>query len=246
MNKKILKKILGIFNYKLINKNLVKNNRIISQHSSLNIEMFLKEIFKKNIKQLIQIGANDGKRFDKLNKFIIKNKTNAILIEPIKKNFKELSAYYNKYKNVKLENSAISVNNELNFLYKVNESYLKYYGKHIPGITSFNKKHLIDHGVKKNHILKEKVQTISIKKVLEKYKLKKLDLLYIDVEGYDGKIVLDFLSLKLFNTIIIFEYIHIDQKIFKKVIKKILSSGYKFISIDENLVCLPKNKIFKI
>ena len=246
MKHKILKKILGILNYKLVDKNFFKNNRTVSSSSMLNLENFLKAIFKNNIKQLIQVGANDGKRFDVLNKFIKLNKTKAILIEPIKKNFKELEINYQKMQHVKLENLAISVNSEINYLFKVDEKYLKYYGDHVPGITSFNKQHLINHGIKKKHVTKERVNSSSIKKIILKYKLKSLDLLYVDTEGYDGKIILDFLNTKMFNPIIIFEYIHIENKIFEKVIKKLLISKYKFFAINENLVCPPKKKFFTI
>ena len=109
-------------------------------------------------------------------------------------------------------------------MYKVNEKFLNYYGNHVPGITSFNKNHLLNHGVKKKHIIKEKVNSISIKNLIKKYGLKKLDLLYIDTEGYDGKIVLDFLKTKSLHPIIIFEFIHIENRIFKNVIKKLLLS----------------------
>ena len=37
----------------------------------------------------------------------------------------------------------------------------------------------------------------------------------IDAEGYDGKIVIDFLLYSSLRPLIIFEYIHIDNKIFK-------------------------------
>ena len=246
MKHKILKKILGIFDYKLIDKNYFKNKRFIENNSHLNLEKFLEFIFKNRIKQLIQIGANDGKRFDILNKFIKKYKTKSILIEPIKSNFDDLQKSYKKFKFVRLENIAISVNNEINFLYKVNEKFLNFYDSHVPGITSFNKNHLINHGISNKHISKEVVKSSSIKEVIFKYKLKKLDLLFIDTEGYDGKIVLDFLKNKIFNPIIIFEFIHIDNKIFQDVIKKLSSSKYKFFSINENMICLPKNKFFKI
>jgi FkbM family methyltransferase len=246
MKHKILKKILGILNYKLIDKNYFKNNRIIGSNSTLNLDKFLEFIFKNKIKQLIQVGANDGKRFDTLNKFIKKYKTSSILIEPIKSNFDDLQKSYKKFKFVKLENKAISVNNEINFLYKVNEKFLNMYDNHVPGITSFNKKHLINHGISNKHISKEIVNSSSIKEIINEHKLTKLDLLFIDTEGYDGKIVLDFLKNKTFNPIIIFEYIHIDNKVFQNVIKKLLSSKYKFFPINENIVCLPKNKFFKI
>ena len=246
MKHKILKKILGILNYKLIDKNYFKNSRIISDASILNEKNLIENLSKYKIKQLIQIGANDGIRFDYLNKFIKKNKINAILVEPIKNNFDALRKNYKKFKFVKLENSAISINNEINYLYKVNERFLNYYGKHVPGITSFNKNHLLKHGVKKKHIIKEKVTSISIKNLIKKYGLKKLDLLYIDTEGYDGKIVLDFLKTKSLHPIIIFEFIHIENRIFKNVIKKLLLSNYKFFPIKENLICLPKNNFFSI
>ena len=44
------------------------------------------------------------------------------------------------------------------------------------------------------HIKKEKVNSISFIKLIKKYSIKNLDLLMIDAEGYDGNIVIDFLS----------------------------------------------------
>ena len=246
MRHKILKKILGALNYKLIDKNYFKNYRIIAGNSTLNLENFLDLLFKKKIKNLIQVGANDGERFDILNKYIKKYKTSSVLIEPIKSNFNDLKKSYKKYNFVKLENAAISVHNEISYLFKVDEKFLDQYDNHVPGITSFKKEHLLNHGVKKKHISKEVVNSTSLKKIIKKYKFKNLGLLFIDTEGYDGKIVLDFLKEKYFNTVIIFEYIHIDNKIFNQVIKRLISSKYKFFPINENLVCLPKNKFFII
>ena len=56
----------------------------------LNEENLIQNLSKYKIKQLIQIGANDGIRFDYLNKFIKKNRIKAILVEPIKNNFDAL------------------------------------------------------------------------------------------------------------------------------------------------------------
>lgn len=246
MTNKILKKILGIFNFKLIDKNYFKNTRLISHKSFLSLEQVIEEIFKKEIRQLIQIGANDGNRFDTLNKYIKKNKTNSILIEPIKKNFDDLKENYKECNFVKVENLAISINNEISFLYKVDEKFLNLYDSHIPGITSFDRNHLIKHGVKRRHISKEKVTSNTIEQIINKYKLTCLDLLFIDTEGYDGKLVLDFLKIQLFTPIIIFEYIHINNYEFSEVIEKLLSSQYKFFSINENLICLPKNEFLTI
>ena len=73
MANKFLKKIIGNFGYKLIEKNLFKNQKLISGKSFLKVEKLLEVMFKdKIINNLIQIGANDGIRFDTLNSFIKK------------------------------------------------------------------------------------------------------------------------------------------------------------------------------
>ena len=65
MKNKILKKLANIFGYKLVDKNHIKNERILEKHTYLNTERILDLLFKqKKIKYLIQIGANDGLRFD--------------------------------------------------------------------------------------------------------------------------------------------------------------------------------------
>jgi FkbM family methyltransferase len=244
MKNKILKKILGIAGYKLIEKDIIKNERLISSKSYLKINRLLDTLFKeKKINNIIQIGANDGIRFDVLNAYIKKYKTKSLLVEPIKENYEKLKINYENCNFVSFDNSAISVNNEISSLYKVNEKYIKNYGNHIPGITSFNKEHLLKHGVKNRHITSESVTSISIKDLITKHKLNSLDLFYVDTEGYDGKIVIDFLNTTIIKPIIILEFIHIKNKVFDLLIKILEEKKYKLFTIDENLVCYPENDI---
>ena len=71
--KKIIYKLIGWFGFKLIEKQLIKNNRIIANYSYININKVLEFIFSLNkIENVIQVGANDGKRFDNLNFFLKK------------------------------------------------------------------------------------------------------------------------------------------------------------------------------
>ena len=240
MNNKFFKKIISIFGYKLINKNYFKNNRIISEKSYLQIELILKNLFEKNkIKSLIQIGANDGLLFDVLNPYIKKFHPSSLLIEPVLENFEKLKKNYHNIENIKFENSAISVNNEISSLYKVKLSKIHHYDEHILGITSFNKNHLLEHGVKNSHISKEKVQCISIDKLLIKHSIKTLDLLFIDAEGYDSKIIYDFFKNSLLRPLIIFEYIHCDYIFFRKLINRLNEINYVYFSINENLIGCP-------
>ena len=243
MHYKFLKKIIGALGYKIIDKNLVKNERLISNYSYLTINKILKDLFFNNqIKSVIQIGANDGKRFDNLNFFIKKFKHFTIFVEPIKSNFDDLKKNYPNNENFIFENTAISVNNEINELFKVKKSKLHLYDEHILGITSFNKKHLIKHGVKKSHIEKEKVESISINNLIKKHMLNNLDLLFIDTEGYDANIVFDFLINSDIRPIILFEYIHTDSKILGKTLKLLKSKNYILFKVEENIFGLPEEK----
>ena len=90
MRHKLIKKIIGAFGYKLINKNSVKNERLLGNFNYLNLPKILEYLTKNGlVKSIIQIGANDGSRFDDLNIFIKKYKIKSILVEPIKSEAKK-------------------------------------------------------------------------------------------------------------------------------------------------------------
>jgi len=240
---KLIKKIINTFGYKLIEKNWVKNERLISVKTFFKLEAFLENLFLSHqINTIIQIGANDGVRFDSLNKEIKKHMPKVILVEPIKSNFEELKINYDKQDNIFFENSAISVDDEINYLYKVKESALNKYDEHIIGLTSFNKSHLIKHGVKKRDIVIEKISPISITNLLNKYKISQFDLLFIDAEGYDGRILNDFLDNCKIRPFIIFEYVHVEHSILQKVLNKLIEKEYLFFKIDENVISFPIEK----
>ena len=247
MHYKFLKKIIGALGFKLIDKNLVKNERLLSKYSNLSVEKILDNLFLKNhLKSIIQIGANDGIRFDVLNNFIKKYSPFVLFLEPIKSNFDDLKKNYSNQDNLIFENLAISVNNQINQLYKVKDDKLKYYDEHVIGITSFNKDHLIKHGIKKNHIIKVDVLSISLKDLIKKHSIKSLDLMMIDTEGYDGHIVIDFLKNIEIRPIIIFEYIHINNILLRDTLDLLKFKNYFFFKVDENIICIPREKSQKI
>jgi FkbM family methyltransferase len=247
---KFLKKICGIFGYKLLPKNYIKNKNYLSKFSSLNLEKIISNLVeKKIINSLIQIGANDGMSHDHLHKVIKKFRLESLLLEPIKKYFLDLQNNYLNYDNVRLENSALSINNEILFLYKVNPKYFDKYGTLSNGISSFYKEHLLKHGIKEKHIIKEKVNQISFDNLLKKHNISSFDLLLIDAEGYDCHIVNDFfLKIKKIRPIIIFEWSHIKNIEFESTLSVLINNNYSFFSIGDDIFCFPieKNILLKL
>jgi FkbM family methyltransferase len=247
---KILKKFCGIFGYKLLPKYYVKNKDYLSKLSSLNLKKIISDLVeKKLINSLIQIGANDGVSHDHLYEVIKKFRLQSLLLEPIKEPFLKLSDNYSAFENVRLENSALSVNNEILFLYKVNPEYFYKYGTVPNGITSFYKDHLIKHGIKKKHIIREKVKQISFDELLKKHYISSFELLVIDTEGYDCNIINDFfLKIKNIRPFIVFEWSHIKQNELQETLDKMLKNNYTFFPIGDDIFCLPieKNILLKL
>jgi FkbM family methyltransferase len=241
---KVLKKFCGIFGYKLLPKNYIKNKNFLSKLSSLNLEKIISNLVeKKIINSLIQIGANDGTSHDHLHNIIKKFKLESLLLEPIKKYFLDLQNNYSNYDNVRLENSALSTNNEILFLYKVDPEHSTKYGTLSSGISSLYKEHLIKHGIKEKHIIQEKVNQISFNELLRKYSVSGFDLLLIDTEGYDCQIVNDFfLKIKKIRPIIIFEWSHIKNSEFENTLNAIINNNYCFFPIGDDIFCIPIEK----
>ena len=241
---KILKKFCGILGYKLLPKNYIKNRRYLSKFSYLNLEKIISDLAeKKIINSLIQIGANDGLKDDPLVNIIKKFKLESLLLEPIKKYFLLLQNNYLNYENVKLENSALSINNEIHFLYKVNPEYFSKYGTLTDVISSFYEDHLIKHGINKKHIIKEKVSQIGFNELLKKYSIEKFDLLIIDTEGYDCHIVNDFFSkIKRIRPIVIFEWSHIKNNELENTLNSLTKNNYSFFPVENDIFCFPTEK----
>jgi FkbM family methyltransferase len=241
---KILKKFCGIFGYKLLPKYYVKNKDYLSKLSTLNLKKIIFDLVeRKIINSLIQIGANDGITHDHLHDVIKKFRLQSLLLEPIREPFLDLTNNYLNFENVRLENSALSINNEILFLYRVNPDYFYKYGTLPTGITSFYKDHLVKHGIKEKHIIQEKVNQISFDELLKKHNLSSFELLAIDTEGYDCNIVNDFfLKIKNIRPFIVFEWSHIKKNELQETLDKMLQNNYSFFPIGDDIFCLPIEK----
>lgn len=147
------------------------------------------------MKYFIEIGSNCYSTLVDLAK---NGGWSGVIIEPIPEIFLQIE----RHPNCRYENIAISdVNEELDF----------YYYKDITGWGSLNLNHVKKLNKNINFLKKIKVSGWTFDKLCNKYKLTDIDLLKIDAESHDAKIILS-IDFKKFNIKeIIFEKDHLTQ-----------------------------------
>ena len=248
---KFLKKIIGSIGYKLVDKKSLKTERFID-NLSLKVEDIIQPLInKKKINKVIQVGANDGKSDDFLYKCLNDN-LNAILIEPINDAFLKLKKNYEKYTKINCLNLAIDIQNGSKEIFSVNSMYFSYYEKKFNNVkvdwlnilSSFNKKHLINHGIKEKHIISKEISCITFSKLIDNYDYYDLDLLIVDTEGYDVNLINNFVDTLVIRPMIIFEWIHAEKNEIEALLKKLEKFNYKFLKIGRDLVCFKKEFVF--
>ena len=135
----------------------------------------------------VQIGANDGKRFDPINHYIAEFKWRGLVVEPIREYFEELQRTYADTPQVVCCNYAIYEEEKPVTLYRADPNAgLPEWTK---GIASINEKHSLKSSTPRDKMIAEQAQGIPLQTLLKKQAIEKVDLLVVDTEGYDYHIL---------------------------------------------------------
>lgn len=202
---------------------------------------------------VLQVGANDGINHDPIHKFIKRDRWGGILLEPQREVFEQfLTKVYQKNPNIKTVNAAMGHEDGFLTVYKVAFSNQRW----ATGLTSFSKEVMEEnfesgyvfreaklHGIavperKEDWITEEKVEMISMKTLLKKYPVGKIDLVQIDVEGFDFEIIkmIDFKELD--PEIISYERTHFSEETVKECAAFLQSKGYALRNIGRNTLAV--------
>lgn len=198
----------------------------------------------------IQIGANDGQWGDNIYKFVRRDKWSGILIEPQKEIFKRLLKTYNKRKNLFFENVAIDSKEGERNLFKISFCNSQW----ASGISSFIKndvQKLIDAGYvermamaesitlpadREKWIGVENVKVQTLRNIIDKYQVKKLDLIMIDAEGYDFEIIKTIPFENIKPGVIVYEHSHFDEDVKSESWNYLKKIGYRIIPTEGNTI----------
>lgn len=221
------------------------------------LDCFLDKYSKNNKEDftVIQIGANDGITYDPVHKFIKRDNWKGVLLEPQQYVFeKYLEVLYRKNPGIITYNAALGKKDGYTYLYRIGFSNSRW----ATGLASFDISHLenafesgyVKECAKKENIfiplnpeeriIQEKVEVISPETLLSKFNISKIDLLQIDVEGFDYEVIKILNIKKSRPRLICFENSHLSEEDFTECRNHLNANGYVIKTVDANTLALLK------
>jgi FkbM family methyltransferase len=213
--KQLVKKIPLINNLAILLYQKIWNKR------KLSITYWIDKMTENVDLQIVQIGSNDGQINDPLFGLINQNsRWKVLFVEPVSYLFENLKNNYQEKPRFKFENAILNDGSNQTFYWLKEEAI-----ESLPNLPiwynqlgSFDKNHIVKH--LKNFVALEKlepfivestIQGITLSALLQKHKIARLDILHIDTEGADWKILSQLNLSKYSPLIILLEYEHLPD-----------------------------------
>ena len=196
------------------------------------ITALLEEVYNRENKlSFVQIGANDGIVNDNMHDFLsISSHDNEAIsgacLEPQKAIFEDLRQTYTNYPHVTCYNVALSDENETRKLYNIAPQYQQNNSTgHNFGsrVASFDRQHIIKHWQQKSYganqnlspedyICEEDVTCQTFDTFTSANNIQNFDVLMIDTEGFDAKI-LEMVNLEKYRVkAVVLEHLHLNAQ----------------------------------
>ena len=181
----------------------------------------------------VQVGSNDGLQGDPLHDLIKANKLwCGVFIEPLKPIFERLIRNYDNANRFTFENVAIGIDRGFRDFFFVSDAARREVAGRLPDwydqLGSFSREHIGKHleGRLMPFMVSERVECVSLKEVLERNGVQRIDLMHIDTEGFDYKVLsqLDFQSYK--PRAILYEVEHLSDDEKGMAAELLISHGY--------------------
>jgi FkbM family methyltransferase len=178
----------------------------------------------------LQIGAFDGVGDDDLREIIMEHRLRGVLIEPQPAAFAKLRTTYKDQPQVTLLQAAIAEREGTRTFYcRRNEAATT---------ASFDRNHLLKHGVPDREIVAEQVPCHTVESALRTAGMPRADLIQIDAEGYDWPIIRSIDFARLRPRILRFEYRHMPARDADACLSFLASHGYRFMVERLDIIAL--------
>jgi FkbM family methyltransferase len=236
--KSIVKKLPFVSN---LAKFYREKTKVIEILKPMDIEKLLIAYSKKitPLPFFVVVGANEGIQNDHLSIFIRSKNWPGLLIEPVESTFHKLVKNFEGLPNLIFKNVGISnVEGELP-IYKFSD---KVEGKEYHQLFSFDRAQLekleVPDNWKTDHIIEEKVKVYTLSGLLEELGISNVNILQIDTEGYDYKVLqgIEFKNTK--PDILIYEHCHLGPTAYYHSIELLRKNGYYIFGNEFDTIAL--------
>jgi FkbM family methyltransferase len=178
----------------------------------------------------LQIGAFDGVGEDDLCELITTHNLRGVLVEPQPAAFARLQQTYRNQRQVTLLQAAIAETEGMRDLYC--------HRSHASMAASFNRGHLLKHGISDDDIVAQPVPCHTVESALRAAGLESVDLIQIDAEGYDWTIIRSIDFTRVRPRVIRFEYRHMRDADADECLAQLASHGYRFILESHDIIAV--------
>lgn len=137
----------------------------------------------------VQVGANDGLSFDSLYWYVTKYHCKGLVVEPLHDMFQRLEYNYRSFPNVTPVRAAVHPSLREVVLHRVKPERLLEVPEWGTGIASVHARWHVELGIPSEEMIEERVPAIHLMELFERYEISTLDLLQIDVEGFDAEVI---------------------------------------------------------
>jgi hypothetical protein len=182
----------------------------------------------------IQIGANDGVRFDDLYQFVTSlPNCGGLVVEPLSDFFESLQMNYKHYPKIKPVQIAIHPTAVAVELHRVHRDKHCELPDWTAGIASLDPHHHRKSGTPESVMTRESVEAYSFTELCRRHDVKRIDYLQIDTEGFDWAILqmVDFDQIP--PKVIKYEEVNLSAEEKAAAIRLLTSKGYRTYSEDE-------------
>lgn len=167
----------------------------------------------------VEIGSNDGVQHDYLRPYILGRAWRGVMVEPVPYVFERLRRNYGSIDRVALENAAIADRDGTLPFYHLREAGAAERDE-LPGwydgIGSFSRDVVAGHA---NHIpdiearvVSAEVPALTFESLCRKHDITGLDLVLVDTEGYDSRIVRSIDLADRHPRLLVYEHYHLDPE----------------------------------
>jgi FkbM family methyltransferase len=202
---------------------------------------------------VVQIGANDGQLTDPIC-LLVKNRPRwrALFVEPIPSVFNQLVANYGRARRFMFEQAAVSDesgNFSFFFLSAEAKGHARVWRDWFDGVGSFDRSHVVraleDQAEHLDRFIQEiRVPVMTLQMLLSKWDIAHVDLLVIDTEGHDLRIVRQALRLKKRPKIILFEHINLSTDDRLSAFR-LLKADYDIHDVGMDFLCINKRALLR-